>query len=135
MDTDRDWQRLVTALDGWASAAVVAPGQIEVTMTANRQPRRVVIVMTPSEWEDMSGTMWGDFDNALDDVLSTLTELKANEQFAVYSDYRLEPSTEPTLPDVENDAQPESGGEWVACGQDGRRRSRFEGWTEPDSLD
>jgi hypothetical protein len=54
-------------------------------------------VITPDEWDDMVTVMWGDFDSALQDVERTLLTLQPNEHCAVYADYRLEPSAEPTL--------------------------------------
>ena len=63
---DRDgWDRLVKALDAWTSAGEIAPDQIEVTVGGgDGTSRRVVIVMTSDQWDDMAGAMWGDFDAA-----------------------------------------------------------------------
>ena len=66
---------------------------------AGRGHRTAVIVMTPAEWEDMSSDGYGSFEAAFDGVKQTLLALKRHERFAVYADYRLEPSTAATLPE------------------------------------
>lgn len=101
MQATDDWQGLVDALDAldaWTSATEIASGRIEVALPQDLAGRRVVVVMTPAEWEDMSGVMWGSFEDALGEVKQTLSELQPHERFAVYSQYRLVPSVEPTLP-------------------------------------
>ena len=125
------WNRLIEALDAWTSAAEVAPDRIEVSLPQSGASSRVVVVMTPNQWEDMAGVMWGDFDSALQDVKQTLLGLQPDERFAVYSDYRLEPSNEPTLPETP-DVTPAPGGEWMANNGEGRVASRFADWSEPD---
>lgn len=124
-----NWKLLVAALDDWATARVLAPGEIEVTFDQNGASRRVVIVMTPDEWEDMWSVMWGDFGAALDDVRSTLASLRSGENHAVFRQYRLEPSADRTLPD-DDDFTPEPGGEWIHHDSQGRI-SRLADWVEP----
>jgi hypothetical protein len=126
-----DWKRLVETLDAWTSAAERAPGQIEVSVHQGGTSRDVVIVMTPDEWDDMAGVMRGDFDDAVEEVKRTLLDLQSHERFAVYSQYRLEPSTQPTLREPP-DLTPEPAGEWVAYDREGRIASRFADWSEPD---
>lgn len=129
---ERDgWNRLVEALDAWTSAIEVAPGQIEVALRDDGTSRHVVIVMTPDQWDDMAGVMWGDFDSAVEDVKATLLEMESHEVFAVYSQYRLEPSITATLPKP-TDGPPFPGGEWVAYDKEGRVESRFAEWMESD---
>jgi len=70
-------------------------------------------VMTPDQWADLTGPMWGSFEDALDDVKQTLTELRPEERFAVYSKYRLVGSTEPALP-TSTPFTPAPGGRWKA---------------------
>ena len=61
--------------------------------------RPVVIVMTPDEWVEMFTVAYGSVDLAFDSVKRTLLALQPHEGFAVYSDYRLEPSTAASLPE------------------------------------
>ncbi len=130
-----DWTRLIEALDAWTSASEIAPGQIEVSVRQGGTTRQVVIVMTPDEWDDMAGVMWGDFDGAVREVEETLQRLQSHERFVVYSEYRLEPSTEPSRPELP-EFIPEAGGEWVAYDREGWIESRFADWAadwaEPD---
>ncbi len=53
-----------------------------------------MVVMTPDEWDDMAGVMWGNFEDAVEDVKRTLLALLPQEGFAVYAPYRLYPSIE-----------------------------------------
>jgi hypothetical protein len=93
--------------------------------------RHVLIVMAPDEWDDMAGVMWGNFDDAVEDVKRTLLTLRPEDRFAVYSDYRLEPSTSDALSEPP-ELTPEPGGEWVAYDREGRIAGRFADWSEPD---
>ena len=86
--------------------------------------RQVVVVMRADEWDDMVGVMWGSFDSALREVKATLSGLKPDEAFAVYSLYRLCPSIEATPPESPAPL-PEPGGQWVAYDRAGRVESRF----------
>ena len=128
MDSAKDYERLVRDLDAWTSASQRAPGRIRVAVPqAGRGHRTVVIVMTPAEWEDMFTVAYGSFDSAVDRVKQTLLALKPHERFAVYADYRLEPSTAATLPEPD---LPEPGsGEWVVHDPDGVAR-RIGDWPE-----
>jgi hypothetical protein len=125
------WKRLIEVLDAWTSASEIAPGQIEVSVRHGGTTRQVVIVMTPDEWDQMAGVMWGNFDDAVRDVEETLLRLHSQERFAVYSQYRLEPSTEPSLSEPP-EFIPEPDGEWVAYDREGHIESRFADWAEPD---
>lgn len=71
----------------------------------------------------MSGVMWGNFDDALKDVKRTLLALRPHEQFAVYCQYRLEPSTEETLPEPSRFTA-EPSGKWTASPTNGRLEGR-----------
>ena len=90
-----------------------------------------MIVMTPDEWDDMAGVMWGNVDDAVAAVKRTLLALRPDEGFAVYADYRLEPSATIALPEPPG-FTPEPGGEWVAYDRDGRVARRFADWSEPE---
>ena len=131
MDDTDDWERLIRYLDEWTSASEIAPGRIRVSLPLERGSRQVIVVMTPDEWDDMTGVMWGDFDDAAEDVKRTLFALQPGEGFAVYSQYRLEPSVDDMLPEPP-EFTPEPGGEWVTYDRDGRVVSRFADWVEPD---
>jgi hypothetical protein len=128
---ERLWERLIESLDNWTSATEGRSGQIEVELPNSGIPaRRARISMTPDEWAEMVTVMWGDFDSALQDVKRTLLTLQANEHFALYADYRLEPSTEPTLPEPQ--IPPPGTGEWLVLDGEGRVVSRYADWLEPD---
>ena len=124
MTLEGDWQRLVEALDGWTSAKAVAPNRIEVTRPGRSGRGRAVIVMTPEQWDDMTGTMWGSFDAAVQDVKRSLRHLRPNEGFAVYSQYRLEGSATPSLPHI-TDVPPPGSGQWEVRDRQGRVVSVF----------
>ncbi|MEZ0580622.1 hypothetical protein [Nocardioides sp. MH1] len=127
-----DWNRLIEALDDWTSAVEIAPGHIEVALSGqDGTNRRVVMVMTPDQWDDMAGVMWGDFDSALADVKATLLEMQSRESFAVYPQYRLEPSITASL-SKEPPGPPFAGGQWVTYDREGRITSRFADWSEPE---
>ncbi len=127
MDRAKYWKRLVRDLDGWSSAAEAAPGRIRVSVPQGpgRGRRTVVIIMTPEQWEEMYTVAWGSVDAAFDSVKQTLLAMQPHEGFAVYADYRLEPSTAETLLEPP-EAWPEPGsGEWRAHDRHRRRVSRF----------
>ena len=129
---ERVWERLIESLNNWTSASETGAGQIEVALPDNSVPaRHVVIVMTPDEWDQMVTVMWGNFDGAFQDVKRTLLTMQPDDHFAVYADYRMESSTEPTLPEPP-DITPEPGGEWVAYDREGRIESRFADWSDPN---
>lgn len=69
--------------------------------------------MTPEEWGEMCSVAWGSVDDAFASVKQTLLALKSHEGFAVYADYRLEPSTSERLPDPGPLPEPGSG-VWAA---------------------
>jgi len=98
MGSEQLWDRLIDSLNAWTSATEVAPGRIEVLLPEPGAERRVVIVMTRDEWDDMATVMWGNVDDAIAHVKDTLSQLRPDELFAVYEQYRLEPSSGATLP-------------------------------------
>lgn len=122
------WDRLVAELDTWTAAVVTEPGRIEVLLPSPAgRSRDAVVVMTPDEWDDMWGTAWGDLDAAIEHVKHILGRLQWHERYAVYAQYTLEPSAEPTQPTFEID--PDLRGEWVVTDREGRIISRFRDWT------
>lgn len=84
---------LLGGLDSLGSAREVAPGEIEVRLTQGGARRRIVVLMTAAEWDEMASGRWGDADDALADVKRTVSSLGPEYPFAVYGDYELEPST------------------------------------------
>lgn len=86
------WSMLLDGLDSLGSAREVAPGEIEVRLTQGGVMRRIVVLMTAAEWDEMASVMWGDADDALADVKRTVSSLGLEFPFAVYGDYELEPS-------------------------------------------
>ena len=60
MDQERLWESLIEALDAWTSAGQTGAGEIEVAVPDDADPdRRVLIVMTPEQWDDMATVMGG----------------------------------------------------------------------------
>jgi hypothetical protein len=125
VDHAKYYKRLVRDLDGWSSASEIAPGRIRVSIPPRSGvSRRVVIVMTPAEWVDMFTVAHGSVDTAFDRVKQTLLAMKPHEGFAVYADYRLEPSTADTLPDLDESLPEPGSGRWVPYGRQGRPTGR-----------
>lgn len=80
--------------------------------------------MTEDEWDDIVGPMWGNVDDAIDEIKRTLMKMNPQETYALYGQYNLVPSTEATSAESPEFA-PEPGGEWFAYDRDGRPGSRF----------
>ena len=134
VDHAKCWKRLIRDLNGWTSASEVAPGRIRVSVPQNSgRDRRVVIVMTPDEWVSMFTVAWGSFDAAFDSVKRTLLTLQSHEGFAVYADYRLEPSTSESLPEPPGPWPEPGSGAWVAYDRHGRVAGRFADWPDEPS--
>lgn len=127
MDEAGKWKRLVEHLDAWSAASEIARGRIEVSVPHATGRRQAVVVMTPEQWDDMTGVMWGNVDDAVEDVKRTLLALQPHEGFAVYAEYRLEPSAEATLPESP-DPTPKLGGGWSTSRNS--RGGRFADWSE-----
>lgn len=121
---------LLSGLDSLGSARELSAGQVEVWVTRGRDRRRVVVVMTAEEWDEMASVRWGDADDALADVKRTVSSLGAEHPYAVYGDYELEPSTTPVREDTSTDDDPVDtvGGHWFAYPPD-RTDGRSDGRT------
>ncbi|WP_134738102.1 hypothetical protein [Nocardioides sp. 503] len=131
MEQVRSWHDLVTALDDWTAATAVADGTIEVALPGDGGPgRRVLVMLTPDEWDDMTGVMWGSFEDAVDDVRQTLGQMGPSDGYAVYGTYRLVPSASPRLGGDGGRARPSGPGEWVGRDSEGRVTSRFADWPD-----
>ncbi len=134
MNYDRLWERLLDALNEWTPAREVEPGRIEVLLrSAGAEERRVRVVMTPADWDDMASVAFGGFEYAFDHVKDRLMSMEATETFAVYSFYDLVPSPIPQLPidpeelrlDELAREHPEGFGRWVALNDDGTIQDEF----------
>ena len=123
------WTRLLRALDEWGSAVEVAPGRIEAAVPGSG--RRVVVVMTPEQWsEDVAGVGFGREREAIEYVKDTLLALGPDQSYAVYRDYRLEPSVGPELPEEAD--LPQGPGDWMVLDREGRVVSRFADWQDEE---
>ncbi len=134
MNYERLWERLLDALNEWTSAREVEAGRIEVLLrSAGAGERRVQIVMTPDDWDDMASVTFGGFEYAFDHVKDRLMSMEATETFAVYSFYDLVPSSTPQLPIGPDELRldelarqhPEGFGRWVALNDDGTIQDEF----------
>ncbi len=124
---ERLWERLLKFLASWAEATVLEPGRIELTVGSSTAPaRKVQILMTPSQWDDMVTIPFGDFDAAAAWLKRTVLR-PPHEPFLVYDCYDLHPSPTPELPDDPDDEllarlareHPEGIGNWAAIDQVG----------------
>jgi hypothetical protein len=129
IDFERIWGRLLEFLNKWSEAVEVGPGRIRVSWEeADGSTRDVEILMTPEEWEEMVGVMWGGFGRELRAHLKdTVLGLQPQEHFLVYGDYALYPqATEevPVDPDLArleelSRQHPEGFGEWMTYDRSG----------------
>lgn len=110
------WDDLVAALDAWGTVRGVGEGRIELTTPGDR---RVTVVLTPGQYDEMTSIMGLSGADGADHVIDVVRRLGARERFAVYGDYRLEPSETDTLPRVV-DGLPTGGGSWTARDRHGR---------------
>lgn len=126
------WDRLLHFLNRLGPTRQLAPGRISLTL--RETGRHVEIVMTPDEWDDMYGPMWGSFDDAAADVERSVLSASESEPYLVYCQYRLEPSPTPELPPDPDDERMQallranggkSIGSWVALDNKGRVVGRF----------
>lgn len=99
------WTMLLGGLDSLGSAREVGPGEIEVRFTQGTSKRRVTVLMTAAEWDEMASVKWGGPDYALAEVKDTVMSLRPEYSYAVYGDYELEPSTTRVRQDPSGDVQ------------------------------
>lgn len=112
-----EWRHLLEALNAWGTAVETAPGRIAVTRPDGRA---ATIVMTPFEYDEMLSIMALTPARGVEHVLQVLQALHPEERFAVYSDYRLDPSVTETLPDLLEDLPPPGSGHWLTHDHQGR---------------
>jgi len=106
---DDTWEHLIAALDAWGTAAEIAPGRIAVTRPDGKP---ATIVMTPEEYDEMLAITGRSPEAGVQDVIGSLHRLGAGQRFAVYGQYRLESSTQDTLPGIADALPPGTRGEW-----------------------
>ena len=92
---ERLWERLLTML-GTLGEVEERPGRVAV----NIDGRRIEIVMTESEWDELVSIPHGSFASAAAAALgAVLSAIGQKLPFVVYDTYQLHPSSEPELPD------------------------------------
>lgn len=98
MQPRRSWERLIETLSRFGAATEVEPRRIEVRRTADGSRRRIQVVITPEQWNDLIDTPWGNIDDALAYVREAVTDLEGHHRFLVYTTYALEASGTPQIP-------------------------------------
>ena len=131
---EEGWQRLLQELNSWARATEAGPGRVRVFFTDAAGAARVVdIVMTPEQWEDMAGGVWGSFEGAARELRQAVLSASDNDRFLVFDTYELRPSPTETLP-VDPDQErldqlarehPEGFGRWVVLDREGNVVDEF----------
>lgn len=124
----QEWERLIERLNAWATATAESEDRIRVTLNDDDGSRRDVLVhLSPDQWSDMSGTMWGSFEDAAREVEVALRDLPSDHGHLVFDQYELHPSRDETLPEDPDDARmrellrdhPEGVGNWYAVDGEG----------------
>lgn len=135
--TDRaDYEELISTLNQWTSASEAAPGRIEVSIPDGARFRTATIVMDEGQWSDMVGPMWGSVTDAIADVIRMLLTMTPDQDYALYEQYRLVPSTQAAWPEGPTSIpEPYPGGGWFAYNRDGSRGERFADSVDPARED
>jgi hypothetical protein len=134
MTNRADYEELVGTLNDWTSATEVAAGRIEVSIRDGTSTRTVTIVMTEDDFGDMAGPMWGSVTDAIEEVIRILLTMTPDQDYLLYGQYEVVPSTEPTWPERPKFMpEPGSGGGWFAYKPDGSRGGRFADHVDPDN--
>lgn len=125
------WEGLLDHLSTWGSAREVAGG-VEVTFEQpTGEPRTVEVVVTPADWSEYAGSIWGVDDPAATDIRHRITALPPDHAFLVYEHGDWVPSqTRDLPPDPDDDVEPEPGGDWVVLDAQGNVVSRYADWIE-----
>lgn len=120
---------MLAILNQLGTAVELGPGRTRLTLDdPTGSTRDVEIVMTPDEWAEMVGVMWGGYGPELrEHVTGIVRGLAPHERFLVYADYTLVPSATEKLPVDEEFARlqalarehPEGIGRWVVEDPDG----------------
>lgn len=129
MNAESLWERLLSILNQVGTVVEVGPGRIQVMLgSPDGSPRHVEIVLTPHQWEEMIGIMWGNYCwEVREYVKDTVLGLQPDERFLVYAQYSLVPSATAELPADEEFTRlrelarehPEGIGRWVVEDSDG----------------
>lgn len=135
MGFERSWERLLEHLAQVGDTVQVAPGRIRVAVDRpDGVARTVEVVMTPDNWDDMSGVAWGDVDGAAAYVQD---RVRASDQpFLVYDgQYDVQDCPSPEIPEDPEEARMRElmkqhpkgipGGRWVAYNRDGNVTDEF----------
>jgi len=131
--TDRaDYEELVSTLNEWTYATEAAPGRIGVSIPDGAGFRTVTIVMDEGQWGDMVGPMWGSLTDAIEEVTRTLLTMTPDQNYLLYGQYNVVPSTEPTWPERPTFVPKPGSGGWFAYNRDGSRGDRFADYVESD---
>ncbi len=126
----REWDRLLSALNTWATAAELESGRIRVRFVdSTGSHRQVEIVMTSEDWDDWIGMLGSSPEAAAGEVKKALLRIDGAHGFLVYELYELQPSATEQLPPNEVlewlRTHPVSGGRWVVLNDDGTVRDEF----------
>ena len=97
-EDDLWWTELVDALGSIAQVEDREPNGLVVTAQSPGTPRVVEIVMTPDEWDDLVGMMWGAPEAAAQHVRQLVLDQPRDQRYLVYSLYQLEPCGTPEIP-------------------------------------
>lgn len=93
------WSVLVDVLESLGEVSGREPvGLVVDTRRGDITRRRIEIVMTDDEWDDMVSIMWGEVEEAAQHVRQLVLQQPSDKRYLVYSQYMLEPSVDPVLP-------------------------------------
>lgn len=94
------WERWLAILNQLGTAVEPGPGRTWLTLDGpTGSTRDVEILMTPDEWSEMVGVMWGGYGPEVREyVEDTVLGLRPHERFLVYAQYTLVPSASEDLP-------------------------------------
>ena len=93
------WSVLVDVLGSLGDVAGSEPvGLVVSTRRGDVTRRRIEVVMTEDEWDDMVSIMWGEVEGAAQHVRQLVLQQPRDKRYLVYSQYMLEPCVDPVLP-------------------------------------
>jgi hypothetical protein len=96
---DEQWALLLQELRARYDVSEPAPGRVLVSNSGRHQPpRRVELVMTPEQFDDIVAVPYGSLGPAIDFVLHQLATQPGDTPYLVYRTYDLVPSDTPELP-------------------------------------
>ena len=92
------WTTLVDALREIGAVEAREPHGLVVLTRVDGAATRVELVITPQEWDDLVGILWGDVDAAAEHVRGLVRGLPPGHRFLVCAQYELVPCRTPELP-------------------------------------